>query len=122
MPRLDHLSLPVRDWRKSRDWYKDHLGFEVEFEIPDRKTAAMRDDADLTIFLYEGEVVDCPGISFTVQVNDVEARHNMLVAAGLSFVHPPMKVFWGYGAELCDQDGYRLRLWDQKSMKEMGGG
>ena len=121
MPRLDHLSLPVRDWRKSRDWYKDHLGFEVEFEIPDRKTAAMRDDADLTIFLYEGEVVDCPGISFTVQVNGVEARHNMLVAAGLSFVHPPMKVFWGYGAELCDPDGYRLRLWDQKSMKEKGG-
>ena len=82
----------------------------------------MRDDADLTIFLYEGEVVDCPGISFTVQVNDVEARHNMLVAAGLSFVHPPMKVFWGYGAELRDPDGYRLRLWDQKSMKEKGGG
>ena len=122
MPRLDHLSMPVRDWRKSRDWYKDHLGFEVEFEIPDRKTAAMRDDADLTIFLYEGEVVNCPGISFTVQVNDVEERHSMLVGAGLSFVHPPMKVFWGYGAELCDPDGYRLRLWDQKSMKEKGGG
>ena len=122
MPRLDHLSLPVRDCWKSRDWYKDHLGFEVEFDISDRKTAAMRDDADLTIFLYEGEVVDCPGISFTVQVDDVEARHNMLVVAGLSFVHPPMKVFWGYGAELRDPDGYRLRLWDQKSMKEKGGG
>src|SRR5439155_1499288 len=57
MPRLDHLSLPVRDWRKSRDWYKDHLGFEVEFEIPERKTAAMRDDADLTVFFYDGEGV-----------------------------------------------------------------
>ena len=33
-----------------------------------------------------------------------------------------MKVFWGYGAELRDPDGYRLRLWDQKSMKEKGGG
>ena len=82
----------------------------------------MRDDADLTIFLYEGEVVNCPGISFTVQVNDVKERHSMLVGAGLSFVHPPMKVFWGYGAELCDPNGYRLRLWDQKSMKEKGGG
>ena len=40
MVRLDHLSLPVADWRKSRDWYKEHLGFEVEFEIPDRNTAA----------------------------------------------------------------------------------
>jgi len=121
MPRLDHLSLPVRDWRNSREWYKDHLGFEVEFEIPERKTAAMRDDADLTIFLYDGEVVVCPGISFTVQVDDVEAKHAGLTAAGVPFVHPPIKVFWGYGAELCDLDGYRLRLWDQKSMKEKGG-
>ena len=122
MPRLDHLSLPVRDWRKSRDWYQRHLGFELEFQIPERKTAAMRDDADLTMFLYEGEVAACPGISFTVQVDDVEAKYAALVAAGVSFVHPPMKVFWGYGAELHDPDGYRLMLWDQKSMKERGGG
>ena len=122
MPRLDHLSLPVRDWRKSRDWYKNHLGFEVAFEIPDRKTAAMRDDADLTIFLYQAAVADSPGISFTIQVDDVKAKHDALAAAGVPFVHPPMKVFWGYGAELCDPDGYRLRLWDQKTMKEKGGG
>ena len=122
MPRLDHLSLPVRDWRKSRDWYQRHLGFELEFEILERKTVAMRDDADLTMFLYEGEVAACPGISFTIQVDDVEAKHAALVAAGVSFVHPPMKVFWGYGAELHDPDGYRLMLWDQKSMKERGGG
>jgi predicted enzyme related to lactoylglutathione lyase len=122
MPRLDHLSLPVRDWQKSRDWYQQHLDFAVEFEIADRRTAAMRDDADLTIFLFEGEVADCPGISFTIQVDDVDARHDALVAAGVAFVHPPMKVFWGYGAELRDPDGYILRLWDQKSMKEKGGG
>jgi catechol 2,3-dioxygenase-like lactoylglutathione lyase family enzyme len=67
MVRLDHLSLPVADWRKSRDWYKEHLGFEVEFEIPDRRTAAMRDDADLTVFLYEHEVAPCPGMSSTIQ-------------------------------------------------------
>jgi catechol 2,3-dioxygenase-like lactoylglutathione lyase family enzyme len=118
MPRLDHLSLPVHDWQRSRDWYKNYLGFEIEFEVPDRKTAAMRDDADLTIFLYEAQVADCPGISFTIQVDDVAARHDALSAAGISFVHPPMKVFWGYGAELRDPDGYILRLWDPKSMEE----
>jgi len=122
MPRLDHLSLPVRDWQKSRDWYRDHLGFEVEFEIRDRQTAAMRDDADLAIFLYQAEVTDCPGVSFTIQVDDVDAKHEALAAAGIPFVHRPMKVFWGYGAELCDPDGYRLRLWDPKSMREKGGG
>ena len=118
MVRLDHLSLPVADWRKSRDWYKTHLGFEVEFEVADRQTAAMRDDADLTVFLYQNEVDTCPGISFTIQVDDVDAKHRELCGAGIAFVHPPMKVFWGYGAELCDPDGYRLRLWDEKTMKE----
>jgi len=54
MVRLDHLSLPVCDWQKARDWYKGQLGFEVEFEIPERKTAAMRDDADLTVFFLRG--------------------------------------------------------------------
>jgi catechol 2,3-dioxygenase-like lactoylglutathione lyase family enzyme len=120
--RLDHVSLPVRDWQSARDWYKRHLGFEVEFEIPDRKTAAMRDDSDLTVFLYEGEVAACPGISFTIQVDDVETTHRQLVGAGIPFVHPPKKVFWGYGAELQDPDGYTLRLWDEKSMTAKGGG
>ncbi len=122
MPRLDPLSLPVRDWQKSGDWYLDQLGFEVEFEIADRDTAAMRDDADLTIFLHKGEVPVCPGTSFTIPFDDVEATHRRLVSAGIFFDHPPMKVLWGYDAELRDPDGHTLRLWDQKSMKEKGGG
>jgi catechol 2,3-dioxygenase-like lactoylglutathione lyase family enzyme len=122
MPRLDHLSIAVRDWKKSRDWYRDILGFEVEFEIPERKTAALRDSADLTLFLGEADVVVVPaGLSFTVHVEDVEALHRTLTARGIAFVHQPTKVFWGYGAELLDPDGYRIRLWDEKSMKEKGG-
>ena len=120
MARLDHISLPVRDWQTSRDWYRDNLGFEVAFEIAERKTAAMRDEADLTLFLYEGEVTPCPGIAFTIQVDDVKAKHSALSARGIAFVHPPMKVFWGFGAELNDPDGYCLRLWDPKSMKGNG--
>ncbi len=121
MVRLDHLSFPVRDWQRLRDWYRDNLGFAVEFEIPERKTAAMKDDADLTVFLTEGDVVPCPGLAFTIQVDDVDAKHRELAARGIAFVHPPMKVFWGYGAELLDPDGYRLQLWDETSMKEKGG-
>ncbi len=121
MVRLDHLGFPVSDWKRSRDWYRDNLGFAVEFEIPERGTAAMKDDADLTVFLTEGEVVFCPGLAFTIQVDDVDAKHRELAARGIAFVHPPMKVFWGYGAELLDSDGYRLQLWDETSMKEKGG-
>ncbi len=122
MVRLDHLSLPVGDWQRSRDWYRRHLGFELEFEIAERRTAAMRDEADLTVFLYEGEVTACPGISFTIQVDDVDKKHAELAAAGIAFVHPPRSVFWGYGAELHDPDGYVLRLWDETTMREKGGG
>src|SRR4051812_14498136 len=110
MVRLDHLSLPVADWQRSRDWYRRGLGFEVEFEIPERKTAALRDDAHLTVFVYEGSAPSCPGISLAIRVDDVAAKYGELTAAGPPFVPPPIKVFWGYGAELCDPDGYRLRL------------
>jgi catechol 2,3-dioxygenase-like lactoylglutathione lyase family enzyme len=120
--RLDHISLPVRAWQRSRDWYCTHLGFEVEFEIPQAKTAALRDSAGLTVFVYEGEVIACPGIAITLQVEDVDAKHLELSAAGIAFVHEPKKVFWGYGAELLDPDGYCLRLWDKKTMREKGSG
>ncbi len=124
MVRLDHIALAVRDWERSRDWYRDQLGFEVELEIPERKTAAMKDSADLTLFLGQAQnpdnVIAPPGIGFTIQVDDVEETHRRMSAAGIAFVHPPMKVFWGYGAEVLDPDGYRIMLWDEKSMKEKG--
>ncbi len=121
MPRLDHLQIPVRDWRRSRDWYRDRLGFVVEFENAEHRFVAMRDDADLTIFMCEGHpMISSTGLSFTIQVDDVDAKHKELSAAGVAFVHPPKKVYWGYGAELLDPDGYRVLLWDQKSMKEKG--
>ena len=44
-----------------------------------------------------------------------------MAARGVAFVHPPQKVYWGYGAELLDPDGYRLRLWDEVTMREKGG-
>lgn len=124
MPRLDHIAIPVRDWQRSRDWYVRHLGFEVEFEISERKTAALRDEADLTLFVFESgsPFTPDPQLAFTIQVADVEQTHKALSAAGIAFVHPPAKTFWGYGAELKDPDGYRLRLWDPKSMKEKSGG
>jgi catechol 2,3-dioxygenase-like lactoylglutathione lyase family enzyme len=119
MPRLDHIQLPITDWRRSRNWYCDHLGFQVEFEMPEQRFVAVRDDADLTIFLCEGHpTVTSTGLSFTIQVGDVDAKYAQLSAAGVAFIHPPKKVYWGYGAELLDPDGYRVLLWDEKSMKE----
>jgi len=121
VPRLDHIELPVRDWRASRDWYRDLLDFAVEMEFPERRMVGLRDEADLTIFMHEGAPpAAAPGLSFTIQTSDVEAKHRQLVARGVAFEHPPQKVYWGFGAELLDPSGYRLRLWDELSMKQKG--
>ena len=53
MVKFDHMNLPVTNYQASRDWYVSNFGFKVEFEVPDRKTSAIQDDAGFTIFLYE---------------------------------------------------------------------
>jgi catechol 2,3-dioxygenase-like lactoylglutathione lyase family enzyme len=116
MLKFDHLALPVRDWTASRDWYVGTLGMSVEFEIAARKTVAVRDGFDFTIFLGETGAPPAAGIALWFQVKDVDAAANALAARGARFNHMPAKMFWGYGAELVDPDGYLIRLWDEVSM------
>jgi len=123
MVKFDHMSLPVADARRSRDWYVANLGFKVEFEVPEHRTVALQDDDGFTIFLYDAEVPrEGARCSLTLQVADVEAAYRSLVARGVDVEHAPQKLPWGYGAELRDPDGYVLRLWDAASMREKGGG
>jgi uncharacterized glyoxalase superfamily protein PhnB len=119
--RMDHLALPVAAYARSRDWYSRHLGLKVEFEIPERQTVALKDDAGLTIFLYERpDASGTPTCTLTFQVQDVDAKYRELSASGIVFAKSPQKLFWGYGAELRDPDGYMIYLWDEKSMREKG--
>jgi catechol 2,3-dioxygenase-like lactoylglutathione lyase family enzyme len=118
MLKFDHLALPVANWTASRDWYVGALGLTVEFEVPDRRTAAMRDEFDFTIFLVQADAPPAGGrIALWFQVADVDVRYRELAGRGVAFNHPPAKMFWGYGAELADPDGHVIRLWDETSMK-----
>ena len=119
MVRFDHLRIPVTDLARSRRWYVDTLGLKVEFEVPDRQTVALQDGSDFTIFLQEvASRVEPLGCALWFQVTDVDTIHAEWSARGVTFVHGPRKSYWGYGAELCDPDGYLVRLWDERSMKE----
>lgn len=124
--KLDHLTLPVSDWRASRDWYMGRLGFSVEFEAADggRKglgVVALQDDAGLTLFLDQlDEPVQSGHASYALQVDDAAQLHARLAAEGVKFIAPPGKQFWGYGAVLADPDGHVLYLWDQASMAANG--
>ena len=121
MVKLDHLSIAVRDHVRSRDWYAGHFGFRVEFEVPERKTVALQDDGDLTLFLVESaDQPVVPSCGLRLQVDDVEAKYRELSARGVRFEKSPQKLFWGYGAELRDPDGYLIYVWDERSMREKG--
>ena len=119
MIKFDHLAMPVTDVVRSRAWYIDTLGLKVEFEIPERKTVALQDSDDFTIFLAQAaEPVQARGYAFWFQVDNVDAAFSEWSARGVEFSHPPRKNPWGYGAEVKDPDGHLIRLWDERSMKE----
>ena len=116
-PLFDHMALPVTNVAKSRDWYVKNLDFKIEFE--NAGITAIQDSAGFTIFLVKtlkrlaGEKV-----TLTIQVKSVDRKHKELASAGIKFVNCPQNLFWGYGAELRDPDGYMINLWDQISMRK----
>lgn len=120
MVRLDHLTIPVKQHAVSRDWYVLNLGLSVEFEVAERKTVALQDDAGFTLFLVESDEIRATPCTLTFQVDDVETSYRELSLRGVAFERGPQKLFWGYGAELRDPDGYLLYLWDEASMRAKG--
>jgi catechol 2,3-dioxygenase-like lactoylglutathione lyase family enzyme len=119
MMKFDHLSIPVTDQIRSRDWYVTTLGLKVEFEVPEQRTVALQDSDGFAIFLREAQVPVSPnGCALWFQVSDVDSTYAEWSARGVSFTHGPCKSYWGYGVELADPDGYLVRLWDERSMKE----
>jgi predicted enzyme related to lactoylglutathione lyase len=122
MVKFDHMTVPVSDCTISRDWYVTNFGFKVEFENAEFKTVAIQDDAGFTIFLQSAAAPpEGQKCSLTFQVKDVDQTHRELASWGVNFINPPSRLFWGYGAELADPDGYVIRLWDEVSMREKGG-
>lgn len=118
MMKFDHLLLPVSNLDRSREWYTEMLGLKVEFEIAARQSVALQDGEGFAIFLEERQDVMPTGIALWFQVDDVDKTFAEWTARGVAFAHGPQKNFWGYGPELADPDGYIVRLWDERTMKE----
>lgn len=115
MARVSHMVLPVKDLQRSRDWYVGKLGFTVERE--QEGVVGIRDSGGLTVFLQK--VTDGLAdrkITLTIEVDDVDRKYRDLSNAGVEFLTPPKMLFWGYGAEVLDPDGYMNHLWDSVTM------
>jgi catechol 2,3-dioxygenase-like lactoylglutathione lyase family enzyme len=118
MMKLDHLNLPVGNLERSRAWWIGTLGLKVEFELPERRSVALQDGDGFAVFLTEQPGVAPSGIALWFQVDDVDRTFAEWTARGVVFAHGPRQSFWGYGPELSDPDGYLVRLWDERTMKE----
>jgi len=119
---LDHLTIFVRDADRSRDWYTSTLGLKVEFEVTSPRAVALKDSGGFRLFVEQRPSEECrPSCVLTFRVEDVDALAQALQTKGIALSATPQKMFWGYGAELRDPDGYLLRLWDEQSMREKGG-
>ena len=122
MVRFGHFAIPVRDVARSREWYVNNFGLRVEIDVPERKTVGLQDDGDFTLFLEEVAEDLAPSCKFALEVADVESKYRELLARGVKFEKSPQKLYWGYGAELRDPDGYLVSVWDERSMREKSGG
>ena len=117
MATVSHMVLPVTDLQKSRDWYVDRLGFTVEREQDG--VVGIKDAAGLTIFLQRvADSLAGRKITLTIEVGDVDSKYQELESGGVQFVSRPQILFWGYGAEVLDPDGYMNHLWDNVTMSK----
>ena len=117
MAKVSHMVLPVSAVHKSRDWYVDRLGFTVEREHDE--VVGIKDQSGLTIFLQKAPgILAGQKITLTIQVDNVDSKHQELESLGVKFVSPPKRLFWGYGAEVLDPDGYMNHLWDDVTMRK----
>jgi catechol 2,3-dioxygenase-like lactoylglutathione lyase family enzyme len=90
MMKFDHLSIPVTNASRSRDWYVATLGLKVEFELPDRRMIALQDSDGFAIFLQEAASPIIPnGCALWFQVTDVDATFAEWSACGVAFTHGP---------------------------------
>ena len=116
-PLFDHMALPVSNVAKSRDWYVKNLDFKIEFE--NAGITAIQGSAGFTIFLVKStKSLAGEKVTLTIQVKSVDRKHKELATKGVKFVNSPQTLFWGYGAELRDPNGYMINLWDKVSMQK----
>ena len=115
MAKVSHIVLPVSDVSRSREWYVNRLGFTLEREL--EQAVGIKDQSGLTIFLLKAtDPLVGQKITLTIQVGNVDSKHHELTNVGVTFVSPPKRQFWGYGAEVLDPDGYMNDLWDEATM------
>ena len=117
------VALTTSDYQRLLKFYCDGLGLEpAAFWNNEQGQAAMLEMGVATLEIFDEEqakTVDqievgrrvSGTVRFALQVRDLEAAVDRLVAHGAELVHPPVRTPWGdLNARLQDPDGLQITL------------
>lgn len=107
------ILLRPTDPERSRAFYGEALGLCVHREFgtgPERGTVYFLGGGFLEVS-GRSEEPPAPGLRLWLQVADVRAAHEELVAAGVRVLRPPVKEPWGLiEMWVADPDGVRIAI------------
>jgi catechol 2,3-dioxygenase-like lactoylglutathione lyase family enzyme len=117
------VALTVADYERSIKFYCDGLGIEpAAIWNNGQGRALVLDMGDATLEIFDeaqAETIDqieaeqriSGQIRFALQVPDVKAAMERLIAHGATLIHPPIITPWGdYNVRLQDPDGMQITL------------
>jgi len=112
---LEHTAIASPDPPKLAQWYVDHLDFAINFEYAGNYFVKAANGTMLEIIPGKGVLAppqfDDPGIRhLAIQVDDFDAAHQRLQAAGVRFLSEPMNKQGNRLLFFADRDGNILHL------------
>ena len=115
--KLYGVRIFVRDWERALAFYSETLGMPVAFAGPEAGWAEL-DTGTAHLALErvdprDAEATDLTGrfVAVSLQVEDIQATYEELVARGVEFLGPPEEQSWGgFLAHLRDPEGNVLTL------------
>jgi catechol 2,3-dioxygenase-like lactoylglutathione lyase family enzyme len=127
------IAFTTRDFQRSLAFYSEGLGLPpAQFWHNDQGTAALltmgrgalelfdEPQADAIDQLEAGQRVSGQ-IRFALQVPDLQAAMDRLLAHGATLVHPPVKTPWGdTNVRLQDPDGMQITLFQAAASSDQG--
>jgi len=127
------VALTTRDYERLVNFYCDGLGLEpAAIWNNDGGRALILDMGNATLELFDekqAEVIDqleagrrvSGQIRFALQVPDLKAAMERLLAHGATLVHPPVITPWGdHNVRLQDPDGMQITLFQVLGKDEQG--